>query len=191
MQSNNRVTAVLDANVLFPYRKRDTLLRFFEAEIYQGRWSEQIHAEWMRSVLANMPHIEGSLLSQQRAILKHFPDAMVTGHEPLVHELDLPDPDDAHVLAAAIQCSANCIVTENISDFPSVELNKYNIEALSADEFLSRFFSSHRKQSLSVLKRMQKRYIRPAFSPSEFILDLSAKGLPKLAACASEHWAEP
>lgn len=69
MQNTNRITAILDANVLFPYRKRDILLRFFEAEIYQGRWSEQILDEWTRNVLYKMPHIENSLLSQRRAMM--------------------------------------------------------------------------------------------------------------------------
>lgn len=158
---------------------------------YQGRWSEQILDEWTRNVLSKMPHIENSLLSQRRAMMKHFPDAMVVGHEPLMAELDLSDPDDEHVLAAAIHCGAQNIVTENIPDFPAKELEKYKIEALTADEFLTRLFGFRRKQALSVLRKMQAKYIKSANSPPEFFLDLAVKGLPKLAVCAREHWTDP
>lgn len=74
-------------------------------------------------------------------------------------ELDLSDPDDEHVLAAVIHCGAQNIVTENISDFPAKELEKYKIEALTADEFLTRLFGFHRNQALSVLRKMQVKYI--------------------------------
>ena len=57
--------AILDANVLFPYRKRDILLRCFEAEIFQARWSKRILDEWTRNVIKRMPQIRDSILSQQ------------------------------------------------------------------------------------------------------------------------------
>ena len=63
-------------------------------------------------------------------------DCLVTGHEDLISALHLPDPDDRHVLAAAIRCSAQVIVTENKRDFSESELKKYDIEVQSADEFL-------------------------------------------------------
>jgi hypothetical protein len=46
-------------------------------------------------------------------------DCLVTGHEPLTEGLKLPDPDDRHVLAAAIKAGAQVIVTRNLKDFPS------------------------------------------------------------------------
>ena len=94
--------AVLDANVLFPFRKRDILLRFCHAGLFQARWSEQILDEWTRNLLDQKPQLEDSIRSQLRAMKTHFPEALVTGYEPLVIALDLPDTDDRHVLAAAI-----------------------------------------------------------------------------------------
>ncbi len=64
------------------------------------------------------------------------PDCMVEGFEPLVAGLELPDPDDRHVLAAAIQASAQTIVTFNLRDFPDERLGAYGIEAQHPDDFM-------------------------------------------------------
>jgi hypothetical protein len=63
-------------------------------------------------------------------------DCLVTGYEPLVESLHLPDPDDRHVLAAAIKSSAQVIVTTNLKDFPEAELRPWNVEAKSPDDFV-------------------------------------------------------
>ena len=51
-QSSDPAPALLDANVLYPCRKRDILLRFSEARIFFARWTEQILSEWTRNILA-------------------------------------------------------------------------------------------------------------------------------------------
>ncbi len=69
-------------------------------------WSAEIHAEWQRSVLAARPGIDPALLERRRAAMDTaLPDACVSGHAPLIGALVLPDPDDRHVLAAAIRAN--------------------------------------------------------------------------------------
>ena len=151
------------------------------------RWTEQIIHEWTQNLLFLKPHLEDSIASQVLAMRKYFPGAVIAGYETLISSLVLPDSGDRHVLAAAIHCGAEHIVTENIKDFPSNALAKHEIEALSADEFLGRLFLHHRVDAIAVLREMRKNYSKPAFSPSEFIQDLSFNGLPKLATRAREH----
>ena len=64
------------------------------------------------------------------------PDAIVAGYEPLIEALDLPDPGDHHVLAAAIHAGAQAIVTFNLADFPSDRLAAYGCEAKHPDDFV-------------------------------------------------------
>jgi len=45
-------TVVLDACVLYPAPLRDLLLSLAAAGIYRAKWSQQIHDEWTRSLLA-------------------------------------------------------------------------------------------------------------------------------------------
>jgi hypothetical protein len=63
-------------------------------------------------------------------------DAVVTGYEPLIGSLHLPDLDDRHVLAAAIRARAQIIVTFNLSDFPTEALADWDVEAKHPDDFL-------------------------------------------------------
>lgn len=183
----DRFVVVLDANVLFPFRKRDILLRFSHAGLFRARWTEQILDEWVSHLLESKPQLESSVRSQEKAMREHFADALVTGHVPLIAGLDLPDLDDRHVLAAAIQCGAQHIVTENTGDFPSEILDRFAIEAINADEFLSRTFDLYPVEALEVLRSLRAYYSNPPFTSSEFILDLTAKGLPKLAERARQR----
>lgn len=183
----DRPVVVLDANVLFPFRKRDILLRMHHAGLFRARWTERILDEWTRSLLARKPHLEASVRSQRRAMSAHFGDAPVGGHEPLIGTLDLPDVDDRHVLAAAIRCGAQHIVTDNLADFPPEALSEFDIEAIDADAFLSRTFDLHPSEALAVLSTLRLAYRNPPFSANEFVLDLTAKGLPRLAALAERN----
>ncbi len=63
-------------------------------------------------------------------------DCLVTGYQPLIEALDLPDPDDRHVLAAAIKARAQVIVTNNLKDFPAAALERWDIEVKSPDDFI-------------------------------------------------------
>lgn len=180
----DRPVAVLDANVLFPFRTRDILLRFHHAGLFQARWTERILDEWTRNLLDWKPDLERSVRSQRRAMTEHFDDAWVTGYEPLIKTLDLPDSGDRHVLAAAIRCGAAYVVTENLADFPGEVLAGLDIEAITGDAFLSRVLELYPSEALAVLGTLRKHYSNPPFTPTEFVLDLRAKGLPRLAAMA-------
>lgn len=177
----DRFVVVLDANVLFPFRKRDVLLRFCQAGLFRARWSPQILDEWTHSLLVAKPELAESVRSQREAMRRAFPEACVTGHEPLIGGLNLPDPDDRHVLAAAIRCGAQHIVTENLKDFPHDILAEFAVEAIDADEFLSRTFDLYPAAALAALKTTRRSYQNPPFTQAEFVYDLMAKGLPKLA----------
>ena len=182
--------ALLDANVLFPFRKRDILLRFHHAGLFQARWSERILDEWTLNLLERKPNLERSVRSQRHAMREHFADALVTGYEPLIGTLELPDADDRHVLAAAIRCGAQYIVTDNLTDFPAEVLGRFDIEAVDADRFLSRTFDLYPSEALGMLRNLWEAYTNPPFTPSEFVRDLTAKGLPRLAAHTEKHRAE-
>ena len=64
------------------------------------------------------------------------PDCLVTNYEKLANSIELPDPGDRHVVAAAIVGHADAIVTFNIKDFPQAVLQPYGIEVQHPDEFL-------------------------------------------------------
>jgi len=183
----NRFEALLDANVLYPFRVRDVLLRFAEAGLFRVRWSRHILDEWEQSLLRSHPHLAGSVRSQRQAMARAFPEAAVEDYERFIEALDLPDPDDRHVLAAAICAGAQLIVTENARDFPEEALAPYGIETRSADAFLASTFELYPTQAVLALKRLRRAYGNPPFSAPELIMDLRRVRLPQLAALARQH----
>jgi predicted nucleic acid-binding protein len=117
-----------DSCVLYPAPLRDLLIRIAAAGVVQARWSEAILEECFRSILNERPDLKPTALARTRELMKEaVRDCMVTGYEGLLGGLKLPDPDDRHVLAAAIRAGAQVIVTLNLKDFPPSALKPYDI----------------------------------------------------------------
>lgn len=76
---------------------------------------------------------------------------MVNGWEATCAGLDLPDPDDRHVLAAAIVGGGQSLVTFNLKDFPEEKLSQTSVEAIHPDEFLLDQLDLHPGPGLQVL----------------------------------------
>lgn len=125
---------IYDACVLYPAPLRDLLIRIARTGIVRARWSEQILDECFSNILAQRSDLSSAQLARTRALMvAAIPDCMVDGFEELVGGLELPDPEDRHVLAAAIRASAQTIVTFNLKDFPADRLAAYGVEAHDAD----------------------------------------------------------
>lgn len=108
------VTAIIDANVLYPAPLRDLIIRLAQIGLIRARWTELIHDEWVRNVLKNNLHVSGERLRRMRELMNEaVRDCLVIGYEDLIDSLNLPDPDDRHVLAAAVRSGSQVIVTYN------------------------------------------------------------------------------
>src|SRR4051794_17016639 len=90
---------------------------------YEPRWTEEIHAEWMRNVLEDRPDVNPEQLERTRRLMDQVhAKCLVVGYEARIPDLRLPDQNDRHVLAAAIESGGTVIVTFNLSDFPRAVL---------------------------------------------------------------------
>ena len=125
-------TVLYDSNVLHPPGVRYLLVRLGQTGLFRAKWSEQILDEMVRSILRRRPDLDAQRLARTRELMcDAIPNCLVTGYEPLIDGLELPDPDDRHVPAAAIRCSAQVIVTSDLKHFPASALERFNIEAQS------------------------------------------------------------
>jgi predicted nucleic acid-binding protein len=112
-------------------------MRLALTDLYHAKWTQEIHKEWMRNLLKNRPNLTIERLESVRARMDlHVRDGLIEGYEELIDGIKLSDPNDRHVLAAAIKANAQTIVTYNLSDFPLSCLSKYEIDAQHPDEFL-------------------------------------------------------
>ena len=131
------VLAVYDACVLYSAPLRDLLLHLAGVGLVRPRWTDAIHGEWIRNLLANRPDLSRAQLERTRAFMdRAVPEAQVRGYEPRIPALILPDEDDRHVLAAAIEAGAESIVTFNLADFPPAATAPHGITAVHPDPFV-------------------------------------------------------
>jgi hypothetical protein len=110
------------------------------------------------------------------------PDCIVEGYEALISALDLPDPDDRHVLAAAIQGRVNVIVTYNLADFPADTLAVYGLEAQHPDEFVAHLIDLNDHAVLTAVRRMRANLRAPPVSAEDLIARLEAREFIETAA---------
>jgi predicted nucleic acid-binding protein len=172
--------AVLDTNVLHPVITRDILLWFAFEELFTPRWSMEILLEWKR-VLKRM-HVNDHMAKQRITVLQRaFPMAKVRGYKKHMQRLHLPDTNDHHVLAAAIQARAHFIVTSNTKDFPQAALQPFGIRAITADAFLSRLIEQHPSKSHQALVQMVSARKRPVQTKAQVIQLLLNNGLRQTA----------
>jgi predicted nucleic acid-binding protein len=128
--------ALLDACVLYPTVLREMLLGCAAEGLYRPLWSERILGEWARAAARLGPAQEVIAEGEIAAARARFAGAMVPPAPGIERRLWLPDPDDVHVLAAAVAGSADVIVTMNAADFPRGVLAAEGIVRVDPDHFL-------------------------------------------------------
>jgi hypothetical protein len=148
--------------------------------MFRARWTAQIHDEWIRNVLANRPDLRPEQLARTRELMDaNVLDCLVTGHEKLIDGLTLPDPNDRHVLAAAIRAGADVIVTFNLADFPCERLEEFGVEAQHPDEFITHLIDLDAALVCGAVKRQRQNLKNPPRTAGELLDTLHAQGLPQ------------
>lgn len=177
------LTALLDANVLYPAPLRDLLMHLATARLYRARWSAQIHEEWIRNLLINRPDLTRKQLESTRDMMNSaVPAGLVAGYERWMPELELPDADDRHVLAAAIEGGADMIVTFNIRDFPASALKPWGIVAQRPDEFIQGLMDADEDRVILAVKRQRAFLKKPSKIVEEHLQTLEEQRLPNTVA---------
>ncbi|MBT9597844.1 MAG: PIN domain-containing protein [Vitreoscilla sp.] len=165
-----RYTALLDACVLFPVAVCDSLMSVAVTGLYAPKWTRRIEDEWTRSLEEKHGKPPGTYAARRDAMRDAAPDWEVP--EPswtqIAGCLRLPDPDDVHVLAAAIAGHADCIVTANLKDFPEQALAPFGIQAIHPDEFLIAQMDLDPLLVLAAFKEQRERLKNPAYTPLAF-----------------------
>ncbi len=174
---------VYDACLFYPAPLRDLMVRLAQTRRFRGCWTERIHREWTEALLRARPELNRQRLERTvRLIDQAVPDCLVAGYEHLIDALDLPDPDDRHVLAAAIRTGAQAIVTLNLKDFPPRTLDGFEIAARHPDDFVLDLADLEPGLVIAVAKQQRAALRSPPFAPEAFVDCLRRQGLPGVAA---------
>ncbi|MCB9767190.1 MAG: PIN domain-containing protein [Candidatus Omnitrophica bacterium] len=182
MNSFNPIV-LFDACVLYPAPVRDFLLQLSVTGLFRARWTKDIHNEWIANLLESRPDLNLKQLERTRDLMNlAVPDSLVTGYESHIPSLDLPDPDDRHVLAAAIEGNAETIVTFNLKDFPPASLHPFGLSAVHPDSFVLSFFNQSPISVSDSAKMVRNRLKNPAMSLDDYFERLSGSGFVETVA---------
>lgn len=175
-----RFKCVLDTNVIYPIEIRDLLFWFAYYEMFTPKWSEHIFDEWKDVMIRKGISQEEANKRAEKANIA-FPDALVTNYSGLINSLELPDPKDRHVLAAAIKTNANVIVTNNIKDFPKDYLASFGLTAKTADDFLTDIIDLNPEQAVKAFRQLVLNRRNPDLDEFQVLDILRNRGLKDTA----------
>lgn len=171
-------TALYDASVLYPAPLRDLLMQLALTDLFRAKWTDRIHDEWTRNVLKDRPDLTKERIERTRRLMDvNVRDCLVTDYEALIPALTLPDPDDRHVLAAAIRGRADVIVTHNLRHFPTKILAPLGIEAQHSDTFVNHLLHLKEATVIEAVKRQRLSLKNPAQTGMELLNTLERQGL--------------
>lgn len=183
-----RFSALLDACVLVPIALADTLLRLAEADLYRPLWSQRILDEMVDAIETIHPDMaDGRARSRARIMQAAFDDACVTGWESVVTGVVLPDPDDRHVVAAAMLGRADLLVTANVRDFPPEVLEPLGLEVQHPDDFLLNQLDLEPDLTIATLHQQAAATKRPTVTTAALLEKLGRCGVPKFASVAARQ----
>jgi predicted nucleic acid-binding protein len=146
-----RRAVVIDTNALYAMPLADTLLRAADRDLYDFLWTADITRE-LRETMLRQGFPRDAVDRRVTAMQRAFRNTEVTGYEEQIPQLQLPDPDDRHVLAAAIHAEAEVVVTANVKDFPSDILAGFALSALTPDDFLTDLTRAFPQQLLEIVQ---------------------------------------
>ena len=150
--------------------------------------SADVHDEWIRNLLIDRPDLTRGQLERTRDLMgRHALDALVTEYDDLIPGLQLPDPGDRHVLAAAIRGRADVIVTWNLKHFPTAVLDSFGIEARHPDEFVLHPLGLSTGTVLSAARAHRESLKNPSKTESEYLEMLERQGLTQTVSVLREY----
>jgi predicted nucleic acid-binding protein len=176
-------TAVYDACVLYPVSLRDLFVRLGQTGLFRAKWTERILDEFIEALLEKRPELKDSLDRQREQMRNAIRDVDVRDYARLIPVVPvLPDPDDAHVVAAAMACGAEVIVTFNLEHFPREILKALGIEAQHPDTFVMHLIDLDREAVEAVIEAMAANKTSPPMTYDDVLGTLHGRGLPNSAA---------
>ncbi|MCF6315936.1 MAG: PIN domain-containing protein [Marinosulfonomonas sp.] len=134
---------LIDACVLYPTVMREVLIGVAAQGLFTPLWSTRILEEWARAA-ARLGAGQDAVARGEIALLRaRWPDAEVDYSADLEASLHLPDPNDTHVLAAAIAGKADVLLTMNLKDFPTRVVSANGVLRRDPDGMLREMFAEH------------------------------------------------
>ena len=188
MESEDVPVVVYDASVLFPFQVAHLLIFMASARLVRAHWTVEIEREWVERSLQKLGGLERASVERRRDNMNAaVPDAKVSGYEHRIEGIAFPDPDDRHVVAAALECGAGCIVTNDRTDFNETSLAPYGMRRVSPDALLCERHEALPELMVEVADSARRSLTKSRPGWRSYLDVLSRSGLPAFAASLRER----
>ena len=183
MAGHARYTALLDACVLYSLATADALMSLAVAGLFAAKWTRRIEEEWISNLESHRPELKERLYTRRDLMREAVPDWEVdqAAWQFCAAGLALPDPNDVHVLAAALAGHVDCIVTANLKDFPAETTRALGLEVIHPDQFIVAQWDLNQLMTVAAFKRMRARRKKPEATAEDFAAAMERGGLPATA----------
>ena len=180
--------AVFDACILYPFHLRNILVQAAVDRLVEARWTDKIHDEWIQNLASDAPAIPVERLQTTRRLMNEaLPGATVSGYEDIILTVSLPDPDDRHVVAAAITAGASVILTWNLRDFPAKTVAEHGLRSQTPDAFLAELYDQVPDLTVGSLANARRNLNKSRVSASDFVDILANQKLNQLVTRLKKH----
>lgn len=176
-----------DANVLYGQWLRDLVMHLGIVGLLQPRWSERIEEEWITNLLEHRPDLDPARVRRTADLMNQaIPQAKIPTNSSELN-LSLPDPDDVHVVQAALSAKADYLMTFNLADFPPSICQALGFQVVHPDIFLVQLLEEYPEALLQTLWQMQRQKVRPPVSWEDLTQALKRADLPRFSLLLMEH----
>ncbi|MFI7418416.1 PIN domain-containing protein [Nonomuraea sp. NPDC049684] len=173
----------VDTNVLFPFSLMDLMLAMTEDAVRTWVWSDHLLSEWERVIVREQHRSAHSAARIGAVIREFFADSRVSedDYKHLIDQMEGPDLDDRHHMAAAMAGRARILVTWNVTDFPASFLGRHGVSVSTPDAYLRSLLNRSPREVLGVLARMAAGKRRPPMTIRDVLAALDKAGVPGFA----------
>lgn len=176
---------LIDACVLYPTVMREVLIGVAAKGLFTPLWSARILEEWARAVAQIGDGYEAMARGEIALLKARWPDAEVTYSDDLEASLHLPDPNDTHVLAAAISGKADVLLTMNLKDFPTAVVSAHGVVRRDPDGLLREMFDENPDIVAAVAEDVRQTAERLSGQPQDIRKLMKKARLPRLGKALS------
>ncbi|MDR3360198.1 MAG: PIN domain-containing protein, partial [Bifidobacteriaceae bacterium] len=172
------MTAVfLDACALVPITLVNVILTAAEDALLRPHWSPEVIEEAVRAILLSRPSLdEARVRGRFSAMDAAFKGASMSGDVSTLDRSAFPDPDDLHVVAAAVAAGATTVVTANVRDFPEAAMAKLGITVQSPDQLLLDLLENDPQGMIDVVAKVAGSLRNPTRTPNDILTGLGLAG---------------
>lgn len=172
----------VDANVLVSTWATDVLLTLAEQGQFEPYWSSSVLAE-ADAALLRMGRPEKWVRKYLDEICKafYYAEVEVEVNGTDLVGIELPDPNDRHVVAGAKAAKCTEVVTYNLKDFPEAALAPHGMRAIHPDALLMELAEAGPERVMVAMRQLVATKRHPPRSMAEEIAGLRANMLKRYA----------